>query len=85
MNHKRYNTKTIQKACRLYKQGMPIRQILRETGISSHSIIYFHCDSKRRATLILKSLAWRKANHKKWRVIANRAARKHYKKHGRNA
>ena len=57
-----------------------MRKILSATGISSHSVVYFHCDPERRRAIVKKSLAWRKKNRKRWRKIANKAAKKYYAK-----
>lgn len=78
---KRYDKKTIGKACRMYQKGVPVRQILRETGITSHSVVLFHCDPEKKRVLVERMLAWRKKNPEKWGKIARKAAKKYQRKH----
>ena len=77
---KRYNTHTIQFACRLYREKVPLRQILKATGISSHSVVYFHCDPAKRMKAAEATRRWIKANPERWRGIMKRAALKYQAK-----
>lgn len=80
-----YDTKTIQKACRLYRAKVPVRQILRETGIKSHSVIYFHCNPVSRKRIVKRAMKWRKDNPEAWQKINHKAVKKFQKKHGKKA
>lgn len=76
----KYDTKTIEKACRLYQKKTPIRRILKETGIKSHSVVYFHCDPVKREEIVKRTKKWMKNNPERWREISRKAVDKFNKK-----
>lgn len=77
----KYSTQTIQKACRMYRNGCKIREILAETGIRSHTVIYWHSDPEKRARQIECSRLWRDRNPERLREINIRATKKYREKH----
>lgn len=80
----RYSTITIQRACRLYKEGRKIREILAETGIRGHSVIYFHCDPEKKARHLQRCKEWRERNPERWKAIVRRAMAKYKQVHLKN-
>ena len=79
----KYTTSTIQKACRMLREGAKIKDILKETGIKTHTVIYWHCDPERRAKQIDRGRKWMKRNSEKWKKISERAMKKYREKHGK--
>ncbi|HOB90280.1 MAG TPA: hypothetical protein PKG74_03060 [Candidatus Colwellbacteria bacterium] len=79
----RYDKKTIEKARRLFKKAVPLREIMRRTGIKSTSTIQFRFDPKYRKKHALRGMKWRKKNPERWSEINRRAvARYNQKKRG---
>lgn len=84
-NKTKYSTQTLNRACRLYEQKVPLRQILKKTGIKSTSTILFRCNPEYRERMYKYGEAWRKKNPEKWIAICRRANLKSKKKaHGKN-
>lgn len=77
----KYDKKVIREACRLYDEGkLSMRAILRKTGISSHSVIYFHCDPRKRIRMLQRARRWMRENPEQWRMINRKALSKFYSK-----
>lgn len=80
MKTTRYSKKTIAKACRLYEAEVPLREIMRKTGIKSTSTIQFQCDPEYREKHMKRSVEWRKKNPERWSEINSKAVRKYQRK-----
>ena len=76
----RYNTSTIQKACKMFREGRKIKDILRETGIKSHMVIYWHCSPEKRAKQTERGRQWRENNIERWRAICRKSTARFKKK-----
>ena len=81
----KYSTSTIQKACRMYRDGFKIREIFAATGIKSHTVIDWHSNPKKRAKQIERSRRWREKNPERLREINERAMKKYREKHAISA
>lgn len=68
----------------MLKDGCKIRDIMKETGIKSHTVIYWHCDPEKRKAQEERGRKWRAEHPDEWREIAKRAEKKFRKKHGKN-
>lgn len=80
MKKTRYDKKTIAKACRLYEKDVPLREIMKQTGIKSTSTIQFRCSPDYREAHSKRSSEWRKKNPKRWREINAKAVKKYQRK-----
>lgn len=74
---KRYDKKTINKACALYQKGVPLRAIMEVTKIKSTSTIQFACDPEYREKHMTRATDWRKKNPDRWKEINTKAVRKY--------
>ena len=77
---KRYSEETIQNACYLLKKGVSIRRIMKETGIKSHIVIYWHCSPEKRKTQEKRIKQWMTENRERWLAICKKASNKYWKK-----
>jgi len=69
----KYPKKTIARACALVEKGVPLREIMRRTGIKSTSTIQYRCDPEYRKRQDDRGREWRAKNPKKWLEISKRA------------
>lgn len=76
----RHPKPTIKKACRLYAEAVPLRRIMRDTGIKSTSTILFACNPDYRKSMIERGRIWRKKNPERWLEICRKANLKRLKK-----
>lgn len=72
----KYSKETIKLAKKLYKKGLTLRAIMKETGIKSTSTVQFHCDPEYRKRMIESGRKWREANPDRWKQIYQKAAKK---------
>lgn len=77
---KRYDKKTIAKACALHEKGVPLRAIMEKTGIKSTSTIQFACDPEYREKHMKRAADWRKENPDRWKEINTKAVKKYQRK-----
>ena len=77
----RYDTKTISKACELYNKGVSMRAICKATGISTHTVVYYHCNPKQRKRIVANAYRWMKNNPEKWKATMKKAAKTYKEKH----
>ena len=71
MSH--YSKKKITQACSLYDAGVPLRAIMKKTGIKSTSTIQYRCDPAYRLKHDRNGRKWRKANPERWAEICRKA------------
>lgn len=72
----KYDKATISKAGRLYRRGVSLRKICRDTGIKSTSTIQFHFDPEYRKEHIARQENWRRKHPKEWAKICKKASAK---------
>lgn len=76
----KYDQKTINKACTLYKKKVSLRDIMKATGIKSTSTIQFQCDPDYRKEHKKRTLEWMKKHPKRWKAINKKAVKKYQEK-----
>jgi len=69
----KYDERTLERATKLYKKGVPIRVIQATTGIKSASTILFRANPEYRKKMIEAGKRWREKNPERWAEICKRS------------